>query len=101
VAARITIQYVPGCPHRGLAADRVRQALDRLGTSTPSVELCAVRDEAEAHRLGFRGSPTVLVDGVDPFAEPGAPVGVACRVYATPAGPEGAPSVEQLKDALR
>jgi hypothetical protein len=65
------------------------------------VQLQAIRDEAEAERVGFPGSPTVLVDGVDPFADPTAPVGFACRVYTTSGGQEGAPSVEQLCDVLR
>jgi len=51
--------------------------------------------------VDFHGSPTVLIDGVDPFADWNAPIGVACRVYATPAGLDGAPSVEQLCAILR
>lgn len=37
----------------------------------------------EAERLGFHGSPSILVDGVDVFAEP-AGVGLSCRIYRTP-----------------
>jgi len=48
------------------------------------------------HRAGLGGSPTFLVDGVDPF-----PVGDgtswACRLYRTEAGLQGAPSVAQLE----
>ena len=32
--------------------------------------------------MGFRGSPTILVDGVDVFAEPDAAVGLSCRRFA-------------------
>jgi len=101
VAERFTIQYLPDCPHRALVTERVHEALGCLGARPPAVELYEVRDEADAHRLGFHGSPTVLIDGVDPFADPGAPVGFACRVYAAPSGPQGAPSVAQLRAALR
>ena len=55
----------------------------------------------QAERAGFRGSPTVLVDGRDPFGSDDAPVGLSCRVYHTDAGPHGAPSVAQLAAALR
>ena len=96
----VTIQYFEGCPNHHLAEERVAEALRRIGHSSPVVRLELVADEAEAARLGFRGSPTVLVEGVDPFADPTAPVGFACRVYATPAGREGAPSVEQLVEVL-
>lgn len=52
-------------------------------------------------RLGMTGSPTFLVDGVDPFAVPGAPASVACRLYRRPDGrAEGAPSVADLRRAL-
>jgi hypothetical protein len=54
----------------------------------------------EADRVGFRGSPSVLVDEVDPFADPDAPVGLSCRVYHTPDGMAGSPTLEQLRWAL-
>ena len=52
-------------------------------------------------RLRFRGSPTVLVEGRDPFAEESDPVGLSCRVFGTPGGLRGAPTVEQLVEVLR
>ena len=54
----------------------------------------------EADRVGFRGSASVLVGGVDPFADPDAPVGLSCRVYQTPDGMAGSPTLEQLHRAL-
>lgn len=54
----------------------------------------------EAERVGFRGSPSILVDGVDAFADPDAPVGLSCRVYMTPEGPAGSPTLEQLREVL-
>ncbi len=56
--------------------------------------------EDEAERLRFRGSPTILIDGVDPFAEEEAPFGLSCRIYQTDRAMEGSPSVTQLLDAL-
>jgi hypothetical protein len=41
-----------------------------------------------------------MIDGRDPFASPGDPVGLACRIYHTPNGVEPAPTVEQLRAAL-
>jgi hypothetical protein len=54
----------------------------------------------DAERLGFAGSPTMLIDGRDPFASEPAHVGLACRTYMTPSGPAESPSVEQLEQAL-
>jgi hypothetical protein len=49
----------------------------------------------------MRGSPTMLVDGTDPFAEPGQPASVSCRLYRNSDGHiAGAPSVSQLRQAI-
>ena len=94
----ITLQYFDGCPNWSIAADRLSTlASERPGT-TLHHRLVENLDEAEA--VGFRGSPSILVDGVDPFADPSAPVGLACRVYMTPAGLAGAPTLEQLRAAI-
>ncbi len=61
--------------------------------------LVSTPDDAKQWR--FHGSPTVLVDGRDPFAAPDAAVGLSCRLYQTDDGPAGAPSVEQLTAVLR
>jgi hypothetical protein len=60
--------------------------------------LVVTPEQAEAAR--FPGSPTVLVNGRDPFADPAAPVGLSCRVYGTADGLAGAPTVEQLLAVL-
>lgn len=48
------------------------------------------------------GSPTLLVNGVDPFAAPGQrSYGVACRLYRDESGAiVRAPSVSQMRDAI-
>ena len=54
----------------------------------------------DAERWQFRGSPTVLIDGTDPFARPEDPVGLACRIYQTPSGPAGAPTIDMLRSVI-
>ena len=44
---------------------------------------------------------TIVIAGRDPFALPGKVPAMACRVYTTPHGLAGAPTVAQLVDALR
>ncbi len=96
----VTLRYFDGCPNRRTAEARLRAALDRLGRPDTVITREQVASDEEAEALDFRGSPTILVDGRDPFASPGGPVGLACRVYATPQGLAGAPTVEQLLEVL-
>ncbi|MCQ1579260.1 organomercurial lyase [Streptomyces parvus] len=97
-ALRITVLTVPDCPNAPLALERITAALDGREAD---VDLVEVRDEAEAAGWGMTGSPTVLIDGVDPFAVPGAPASVSCRLYRNEQGrAAGAPSVEALRKVL-
>jgi len=95
---RITVLAVPDCPNAPVAAGRVTAA---LAGRPASVELVEVTGEAEAARLGMTGSPTILLDGVDPFAAAGAVPSVSCRIYRGPDGAaDGAPSVQDLAAAF-
>jgi hypothetical protein len=96
---QVTIRYFSGRPNWRVAEARLRRALEDLGLPDARIVLERVETHDEAQRLGFRGSPTVLVDGEDPFAHGRADVGLACRVFATPDGPQGAPTVDQLRTA--
>lgn len=90
----ITVLSVPDCPNASLLLERLRQ----LRTESET-EVVVVRDVDEAAAWGMCGSPTLLVDGVDPFAVDGAQPSVSCRLYFAPDGrPAGAPSVEQLRE---
>ncbi len=99
----VQLLYFNGCPSWRAAADNLTEALRRLGR-TDSVDCHAIETPEEAEAMGFRGSPTVLIDGRDPFATPGAPAavssGLACRVYRTPDGLAGAPTIAQFMAAL-
>ena len=95
---RITVLTVPGCPNAPLAMERVTAA---LAGRPAQVELVEVGEQAEAVRLGMHGSPTILVDGVDPFATPGTAPSVSCRLYREPGGAaSGAPSQAALSRAF-
>jgi hypothetical protein len=96
---RVELLYFDGCPNWREADRRLSAALDELG-SDEVVTYGKVSDPDEAERLQFGGSPTILIDGRDPFAEPDAPVGMSCRVFRTDEGLAGAPTVEQLVQVL-
>ncbi|KOU36258.1 hypothetical protein [Streptomyces sp. WM6378] len=97
----IEVLVVPDCPNEQPAVEQLRQALDDTGLRETVFTTRVITDQAEAERSGFTGSPTILIDGRDPFAEPGHAPGLACRVYQTPDGLAGLPALEELRQALR
>jgi len=94
----VSLLYFDDCPNWKVADQR----LAAITAERPDVVLTRHRVETpkEAERLGFHGSPSILVEGVDFFAEADAGVGLSCRVYSTPDGPAGVPTMEQLRTAL-
>lgn len=97
---RIEFLYFDGCPNSAVAEQRLRDALHRAGRDDVVVNRRKVEDAEAAERLGFTGSPTVRVDGLDPFATGDESVGFACRLYAGPDGLSGSPTVEQFLQVL-
>ena len=97
----MTLRYFDGCPNWQTTDQRLRSALAATGHADVEVKYQLVQSQDEAERLNFVGSPTLLIDGRDPFVEPGGAVGLACRIYRTPDGLAGSPTVAQLTEVLR
>jgi hypothetical protein len=96
---QLTVLAVPECPNAPLLEQRLSGLL--AGRPEVTVTRRVIADAAEAARWGMHGSPTLLVDGRDPFAEPGSGPAVACRLYRGQDGrPEGAPAVAALREVL-
>ncbi len=96
---RIDLLVVPDCPNEAPARDLLSALLAEQGL-TASVVTTVVSSADEAQARGFTGSPTFLINGVDPFAQDGARVGLACRVYRSAHGLAGLPDREELALAL-
>jgi hypothetical protein len=96
----VTLQYFDDCPNWQTARDRLLDAIDRLGRDSFQVDLRLITGYDQAVAEGFRGSPSFVVNGRDPFADHHAPIGLTCRSYPTEAGPAGAPTLEQLVQVL-
>jgi hypothetical protein len=94
----VTLLYFDDCPNWR----STHELLMGLATRFPiTISTRRVVSDEEAASIGFRGSPTVLIDGVDPFAQPEAPTGLSCRIYWTPDGVmTGAPTEGMLRTAL-
>ena len=97
----VTLQYFDGCPNWRVADERLREALQETGADGSQITYEMIETPEQAEEAGFCGSPTILLDGRDPFATPEAPVGLSCRIYWTDTGPDDAPSLAQLAVALR
>jgi hypothetical protein len=98
---QVKVLYFDDCPNWKMARRRLQDALLAAGLADAvDVSYQTVETADEAARVGFRGSPTILVDGRDPWADSGTTGGLSCRIYRTEHGPEGSPSVAQLAEAL-
>jgi|GEM_PF-282016 len=93
----LTLLYADGCPSWQLADERQRTLAAEYGfeityrkADTPS----AAKEQA------FRGSPTILVDGQDMFADGNEPVGLSCHIYQTPDGPAGSPTLAEPREMV-
>jgi len=96
----VALLYFEGCPNWRVADERLKEALARVGQPDGPIEYLTVTTPEQAAELRFRGSPTVLVNGWDPFLDGDAPVGLSWRVYRTHGGLAGSPTAEQLVEAF-
>lgn len=95
---RIKVLTVPGCPNAPLAHQRIIAA---LAGQEAEIETVEVHDRAQAAELGMTGSPTIRLDGSDPFAPTGTEPNLSCRLYRQEDGTlAGAPSETALRAAL-
>lgn len=96
VSVRLEVLHVADCPN----LTPMLRSLSEV-TDAPVVTR-EIGTDAEAARLGMAGSPTLLVNGSDPFTVPGGcECGVACRLYRNETGQlVPVPSIAQLRHAL-
>ena len=97
----VQLLVVPDCPNAEPAAAVLREALDQVGCSDVPVSTVVIDTQDEADRRSFLGSPTVLIDGHDPFPETHRRPALACRIYQHPSGRSGVPPIESISRALR
>jgi hypothetical protein len=94
---RVRLLHVPGCP----GAELLLRRLAEPGFADVQVDREVMADQAEAAAAGMTGSPTLLIDGVDPFAVGNAMASLSCRLYRDEHDRLGnAPSAAQLRRAL-
>jgi alkylmercury lyase-like protein len=98
MTATLEVLHVADCLNLPPLLERLREATDL------PVAAREIRTTAEAEAAGMAGSPTLLVNGRDPFSPAygsACECGVACRIYRDEQGrPVPVPSIAQLRAAL-
>jgi mercuric ion transport protein len=98
---KVEVLYFEGCPNHVPAVERVREAL-QSENETADVQEIEVRTQGEAESLGFLGSPSVRINGLDiePEARSLTSYGLSCRTYLDGPTRSGVPSGELIRLAL-
>ena len=94
----VDLMYFEGCPHWRETADHLEALREVLGDF--EIRLVEVTTPEAAIEWHFHGSPSVAINGVDPFSDPEDPAGLTCRTYLTDRGVAGSPTREQLRQAI-
>ena len=97
----LEVLHIADCPNWQQAGIRLREALNATGHADESIGYRLLRSSKDAVGTAFAGSPTITLDGVDLIPSEGATSDLACRVYMTPLGLAGLPTVDQLVEAIR
>ena len=99
---KIEVLYFDGCPNHKPALERVRQVLAEEDLSAEVFEV-KVSEPSIARKIGFLGSPSIRVNGLDvePEARRESAYVMMCRTYAVNGRREGLPSHEMLRQAMR
>ena len=99
---KIEVLYFDGCPNYSPAVDRIRDVLKEEGIVAEISEV-KVRDERTAQAIGFLGSPSICINGVDveAAARSSKDFGMMCRTYLEGGKRVGLPSRESIRAALR
>jgi len=100
---KVEVLYFKGCPNHEPAVEQVRKALRNEGLAILVNEV-EITDPEMAQRVGFLGSPSIRIDGID--VEPGAreikTFGFGCRTYSDDEGRRsGLPPVGLIQQAAR
>ena len=97
---KIELLYFDGCPSWESGLKNLQAALQEEGI-TADVEMVKVEGDQDATRVKFLGSPHIRIDGMDLWHEEREMYSLSCRIYLTPEGIKGFPTVPMLRAQLR
>lgn len=96
----IELLYFDGCPSWKEGLDNLEAAL-KAEELEAQIRLVKVEKDKDAEHLKFLGSPSYRVNEVDLWPEERQHYSLSCRVYNTPDGIKGAPTIDMLREQLR
>lgn len=96
---KIQLLYFDGCPSWQSALQNLHSAIRAMGLN-PSVELVQVMDDDDAVQKKFPGSPSFRINGIDLWPQELDTNSMSCRLYVTPDGLKGSPTVSMFREAL-
>jgi len=95
----INLLYFDGCPSWKNALANLQVALKEEGMDI-SIKLIEVKSDQEAAGKKFLGSPSFQISGEDFWPEDRQSYSMNCRVYGTPEGLKGWPTVDMFRQKL-
>ena len=96
---KIQLLYFDDCPSWQSGLENLKTAF-RIEGIDASIVLTTVVNNDDAAHLKFLGSPSFQIDGQDLWPEDRDSYSLSCRVYSTPEGMRGFPTVEMLRGKL-
>src|SRR6266853_6136390 len=98
---RVEVLYFEGCPNHAPTVERVRAELVSRGLPK-EIEEVEIHNQAEAEAIGFVGSPSVRINGLDIEREARnlKSFGMSCRTYLEGTVRGGSPSSALIGRAL-
>lgn len=98
---KVEVLYFQGCPNHAPATELIREALRKEGKRADVLEV-EVHTPEQAQSLGFLGSPSIRINGVDvePEARLAKTFGFGCRTYFNENGRSGTPSETMVRRAI-
>jgi hypothetical protein len=93
---KVKVFYFEGCPNYKPTVERLQSVMKKQGIAAKLAEVEVANVEA-ARAVGFLGSPTIRVNGLDmdPASRSATEAGFACRCYAG-----GLPPEDMIRAAL-
>ena len=96
---KIDLLYFDDCPSWQTGLENLQEALSKLNAEA-AINLIQVETPQAAVEHRFVGSPTIRVNGQDLFPVDHDDYALGCRVYQTPDGMQGTPTVRMIREAL-
>lgn len=97
---KVELLYFDGCPSWKTGLENFKIALQNIGMPK-SIDLIQVVDEEDANREKFPGSPSFRINGTYLWGEERDSYSLNCRIYPTPEGMKGSPTITMLEEVVR